>query len=61
MPYIHIYLVEGRTVAQKREMAEIITKEVSRIAKAAPNSVHIQFFDMKKENMADAGLLKIDQ
>ena len=61
MPFIQIYMVEGRTVEQKRELAEVLTKEVARIAKADPHAVHIHFFDLAKENMADAGILKINQ
>lgn len=61
MPFIQIYMVEGRTVDQKREMAKVVTKEVARIAKVGENRVKIYFTDIKKENVVDGGILKIDK
>ena len=61
MPFIQIYMAEGRTPQQKREIAQVVTKEVARIAKAKEENVKIYFFDLKPENMAAAGTLRIDE
>ena len=61
MPFIQIHLAEGRSVEQKREMAVAVTKEVARIAKVSPDRVKIYFFDIKKEDMASGGVLRIDE
>lgn len=61
MPFIQIHLAEGRSVEQKREMAAAVTKEVARIAKVPPDRVKIYFFDIKKEDMASGGVLRIDE
>lgn len=61
MPFIQIHLAEGRSVEQKREMAAAVTKEVARIAKVSPDRVKIYFFDIKKEDMASGGGLRIDE
>lgn len=61
MPFIQIHLAEGRSVEQKREMAAAVTKEVARIAKVSPDRVKIYFFDIKKEDMASGGVLRIDE
>ena len=60
MPIVEIKLIEGRTVDQKREMAQAITQEICRIAQVPPERVIINFVDMKKENIANAGKLKSD-
>lgn len=61
MPFIQIYLMEGRTIEQKREMSKIITKEVARIAKTSEERVKIYFIDIKPENAASGGILKVEE
>ena len=61
MPFIQIHMVEGRTVEQKREIAQAVTKEVARIAKVEPSRVKIYFFDIKKEDVSSGGILRIDE
>lgn len=60
MPLIRIDMFPGRTVDQKREMTEVFTKEICRIAKCTPEDVNIIFNDVEKENWAFAGVLGID-
>lgn len=60
MPLIRIDMFPGRTVDQKREMTEVFTKEICRIAKCTPEDVNIIFTDVEKENWAFAGVLGID-
>lgn len=61
MPFIQIHLAEGRSVEQKREIAAAVTKEVARITKVSPDRVKIYFFDIRKEDMASGGVLRIDE
>lgn len=61
MPTIHIYLYEGRTVDQKRELAKAITDDVVRIAKTTPDAVTVMYHDLKKSDTATAGKLASDE
>lgn len=61
MPFIQIHMVEGRTVEQKREIAQAVTREVARIAKVDQSRVKIYFFDLPKENVSSGGILRIDE
>lgn len=60
MPNINIELFEGRTVEQKREFAEVITRETCRILKTTPDGVSIIFRDIKKSDWATNGKLCSD-
>ena len=57
MPLIHIELFEGRTAAQKKELAAAITKETVRILQCAGSAVDIIYTDIKKQDWATAGVL----
>jgi 4-oxalocrotonate tautomerase len=57
MPMIHVELFEGRTMEQKREFVETLTRETCRILKCEPAAVDIIFQDIKKSNWAHAGKL----
>ncbi|MCE5330183.1 tautomerase family protein [bacterium] len=61
MPYVNIYLIEGRTVEQKREMADKITDVVSEVGKVPRESVHILFIDLPKTNISKGGVLTSDK
>ncbi|MEW6661572.1 MAG: tautomerase family protein [Bacillota bacterium] len=60
MPIVTIQMIEGRTVEQKRELVEAITKEVCRIAKVEPQAVTIIIQDMATHNLGKAGRLRCD-
>ncbi|MGW4587905.1 tautomerase family protein [Amycolatopsis thermoflava] len=60
MPHVRIDWFPGRTVEQKRELAEVLTREICRIGKCAPDSVGIVFTDVDTENWARAGKLFAD-
>jgi 4-oxalocrotonate tautomerase len=57
MPMIHVELFEGRSIEQKREFVDVITRETCRILKCEPAAVDIIFLDTKKSNWAHAGKL----
>jgi 4-oxalocrotonate tautomerase len=61
MPYVNIYLLDGRTVEQKREMADKITNVISEVGKVSKELVHILFMDLPKTNIAKGGVLQSDK
>jgi len=61
MPTYHIEMMEGRTVKQKRQLAEAITRVTVEVLGSAPESVDILISDIKRENWATAGQLWLDK
>jgi 4-oxalocrotonate tautomerase len=60
MPIIRIEMVAGRTVAQKRELVEVLTRETARIAGSSPSSIFVVIEDVAKENWGAGGKLLSD-
>ncbi|HEY4978044.1 MAG TPA: 4-oxalocrotonate tautomerase family protein [Candidatus Acidoferrum sp.] len=61
MPHVHITWVEGRSVEQKRAVAERITNVLIEDGKAKRENIHVAFHDVPATNYAEAGVLVIDQ
>ncbi|MFH0848420.1 MAG: tautomerase family protein [archaeon] len=61
MPTIIIELLEGRTVEQKRKLAEAITKDVCEILDMSKEFVTIIYHDSKYHDLAKAGVLASDR
>jgi 4-oxalocrotonate tautomerase len=61
MPAVHISWLAGRTVDQKRKVVEGITKVLMEEAGAKPESTHIVFVDVPRENFASGGMLVADK
>lgn len=61
MPTIRVELFKGRSIEQKREFAEVVTRETSRILKCSPDAVDILFIDTAPEDWAKAGRLACDK
>jgi 4-oxalocrotonate tautomerase len=61
MPYVNIYLFEGRSVEQKKEMADKITNVISEVGKVPKELVHILFIDLPKTNIAKGGIIQSDK
>lgn len=61
MPYVNIYLFEGRSVEQKKEMADKITNVISEVGKIPKELVHILFIDLPKTNIAKGGIIQSDK
>jgi len=57
MPTYHIEMLEGRTVAQKKKLAEEITRVTVEVLGGSPQSVDILITDVKRENWATGGKL----
>lgn len=60
MPTFHIELFEGRTVEQKREFVEAITRVTCETLGCDASSVDIILADVKRENWATGGKLWSD-
>ena len=61
MPVIRVEMWEGRTLEQKRELVEVLTREVARIAGSKPDSIYVIIEDVKKENWGAGGKLCSDK
>jgi 4-oxalocrotonate tautomerase len=61
MPIIHVNLIEGRTVEQKRKLVAGITDAVVKSLDVKPDTVKIILQDMAKHDYAIAGVLFMDK
>ena len=61
MPNITIKAIEGRTIEQKRGLVRDITDAVVKNFDVKPESVHIDFIEYHKQNLANAGQLFEDR
>jgi|ETN01SMinimDraft_4_1059930.scaffolds.fasta_scaffold434780_1 4-oxalocrotonate tautomerase len=61
MPIVTVAALEGRNVDQKRSLVKDVTEAVIKNYNVAPDSVTIIIQDLSKENLAQAGKLKLDQ
>lgn len=61
MPTFHVEMFEGRTVEQKRQFVEAITRTTCEVLGCGPESVDIIIADVKRENWATAGKLWSDE
>ena len=57
MPSIHIYMHEGRTVEQKKGLAEDITAAVVKNTGAPADATEVIIHDVPRTNWATAGVL----
>jgi 4-oxalocrotonate tautomerase len=61
MPLIQVTMLKGRTIEQKRKVAERITQAMVEDAKAAKEAVVITFIEITREDYANAGVLLADK
>ncbi len=61
MPLVQITLLKGRTLEQKRKVAERITAAMVEEAKAAKEAVIVTFVEVEREDYAQAGVLMADR
>lgn len=57
MPTYHIEMLEGRTIEQKKKLAQAITRISVEILGGQPDSVDILITDVKPENWSTGGKL----
>jgi 4-oxalocrotonate tautomerase len=60
MPVFHVEIFEGRTVEEKRQFVEAITKATCESLKVESNGVVVVLTEIKKENWATGGRLSSD-
>lgn len=60
MPIVRIEMLQGRSLAQKRELARVITDAVVNIAQARPEDTTIVFSEYSPESWATDAKLYID-
>ena len=60
MPYITIQMLEGRSLDQKRELAQVLTRETARICQVDPSLVHLIIHELPHTNIAKVGKLVSD-
>ena len=61
MPLLQVTMLKGRTVEQKRKVAERLTQVMVEEAKAAKEAVVITFIEVTREDYASAGVLLADK
>jgi 4-oxalocrotonate tautomerase len=60
MPIVHIHLVKGRTVDQKRKLAEKVTAAVTETIGVKIDTVEVLLHEVEAENVAKGGVLFVD-
>jgi 4-oxalocrotonate tautomerase len=60
MPMVQITMLEGRTLDQKRKLAERITDALEE-AGAPREGIAIAFHEVSKENYSLGGVLRVDK
>jgi 4-oxalocrotonate tautomerase len=61
MPLVQVTTLKGRTVEQKRKVAERITQVMVEDAKAVKEAVVVTFIEVTREDYASAGVLLADK
>lgn len=61
MPIIQVEMLKGRTLEQKRALAEKVTQAVVETANCPREAVKIIIREMEFENYAQGGVLKCDE
>jgi len=61
MPIIRIEMWEGKSVAQKRELVDVLSREMARITGGRVETIYVVIEDVKKENWGVAGQLCSDK
>jgi 4-oxalocrotonate tautomerase len=61
MPIVRVEMWPGRTVAQKKELARVITDAMVNIAHTTPEATIVIFDDIARENWAQSGKLASEE
>jgi len=61
MPLVQVTMLQGRTVEQKRKIAERITDAMVEEAGARREAIVVTFLELSKESYASGGVLMIDK
>lgn len=55
MPFFSVKMAKGRTVEQKQQFVEVITREAARILDVRPDWITVVFDEYSRDNWASAG------
>ena len=61
MPSIRVEMFEGRTVEQKRALAQALTETTMKVLGVGADSVDVMFFDIPRHDWASGGVLWSDK
>lgn len=61
MPFVSVKLLKGRSLEQKRELAQAITDAMERICSAPRQGTMVVFEEYEKEDWSVAGQLVADR
>ena len=61
MPVIQVTLLKGRTIEQKRKLAQRMTDAIVEEAGAKRESVTVTFIEVSREEYASGGVLMADK
>jgi 4-oxalocrotonate tautomerase len=61
MPLLNVQLFAGRSVEQKRALAQALTEACTRVLGVAPQTVDVIYTDVEKHDWATAGRLWSDE
>ena len=61
MPILRVEMWEGRSIEQKRELVDVLSRETARITGCDVSSVYVVIDDVKKENWGAGGRLCFDK
>lgn len=61
MPIIQVEMLKGRTLEQKRALAEKVTQAVVETANCPKEAVKVIIREMEFENYSQGGVLKCDE
>ena len=57
MPVVQVYLYKGRSKEVKKELVKRISNDFQEVANISPESLHILFHDMEKDDWGTRGTL----
>jgi len=57
MPVVQVYLYKGRSKEVKKELVRRISKDFQEVANVSPESLHVLFHDMEKDDWGTRGTL----
>jgi 4-oxalocrotonate tautomerase len=60
MPVVQIYMYKGRSKEQKKQLVERIAKDFEEVVNVKPESLHVLFHDIDKEDWGTRGTLASD-
>jgi 4-oxalocrotonate tautomerase len=61
MPLIQVTMLKGRSIDQKRKIAERITQTMVEDGKAAKDAVVVTFIEITRDDYANGGMLLADK